>query len=64
MSKPEDQNIEQQLPEHNVSSLEHLSEEHRQYLLNRHGTLELDPLPHMDDADPLNWSKSKVKPSM
>jgi MFS family permease len=33
----------------------HLSEEHRQYLLQRHGTLDLDPLPTMGDADPYNW---------
>ena len=37
-----------------------LSEEHRQYLLNRHGTLELDPLPTMGDADPYNWPQWKV----
>ncbi|CAG8930050.1 unnamed protein product [Penicillium salamii] len=35
--------------------LAHLSEEHRQYLLNRHGTLDLDPIPDMNDADPYNW---------
>ncbi|KAF5848551.1 hypothetical protein GGP41_005921 [Bipolaris sorokiniana] len=33
----------------------HLSEEHRQYLLQRHGTLDLDPLPTMGAADPYNW---------
>jgi MFS family permease len=33
----------------------HLSEEHRQYLLQRHGTLDLDPMPSMGDADPYNW---------
>ncbi|KAF1938099.1 MFS general substrate transporter [Clathrospora elynae] len=33
----------------------HLSEEHRQYLLQRHGTLDLDPLPTMGTADPYNW---------
>ncbi|KAJ6089289.1 hypothetical protein N7467_004505 [Penicillium canescens] len=35
----------------------HLSEEHRQYLLVRHGTLDLDPLPDMNDADPYNWPR-------
>lgn len=39
----------------------HLSEEHRQYLLQRHGTLELDPMPTMGDADPYNWPTWKVK---
>ncbi|KAF2157357.1 MFS general substrate transporter [Myriangium duriaei CBS 260.36] len=34
-----------------------LSEEHRQYLLQRHGTLELDPIPDYGDADPYNWPK-------
>lgn len=38
----------------------HLSEEHRQYLLQRHGTIELDPLPTMGDADPYNWPTWKV----
>ncbi|KAF7343036.1 Major facilitator superfamily domain-containing protein [Mycena venus] len=38
---------------------ESLSEEHRQYLLQRHGTVELDPMPSMDDADPYNWPKRK-----
>ncbi|RLL93220.1 hypothetical protein CFD26_101575 [Aspergillus turcosus] len=32
-----------------------LSEPHRAYLLQRHGTLDLDPLPSMDPADPYNW---------
>jgi hypothetical protein len=38
-----------------------LSEEHRKYLLNRHGTLELDPLPTMVDEDPYNWPSWKVR---
>ncbi|EPS31933.1 hypothetical protein PDE_06892 [Penicillium oxalicum 114-2] len=33
----------------------HLTEEHRQFLLARHGTLDLDPIPDMSDADPYNW---------
>ncbi|RLV82809.1 putative efflux pump mfs2 [Meyerozyma sp. JA9] len=32
-----------------------LSEEERQYLLSRHGTLDLEPMPHASDNDPLNW---------
>ncbi|TGO08131.1 hypothetical protein BTUL_0224g00040 [Botrytis tulipae] len=36
-----------------------LSEEHRQYLLARHGTLDLDPLPGPSEADPYNWTNSK-----
>ncbi|TVY91231.1 putative transporter [Lachnellula willkommii] len=32
-----------------------LSEAHKQYLLEKHHTLELDPLPDLNDADPYNW---------
>ncbi|BCS18325.1 putative MFS transporter [Aspergillus puulaauensis] len=32
-----------------------LSEAHREYLLQRHGTLDLDPLPSALHADPYNW---------
>ncbi|KAB8231308.1 putative MFS multidrug transporter [Aspergillus alliaceus] len=32
-----------------------LSDQHRAYLLERHGTLDLDPVPSMDPADPYNW---------
>lgn len=38
-----------------------LSEEHREYLMRRHGTLDLDPMPSMDPADPYNWKLSKVR---
>jgi len=37
-----------------------LSTEHRSYLLRRHGTLELDPVPGHGDADPYNWPNWKV----
>lgn len=37
-----------------------LSEEHRQYLLRRHGTLDISPIPSMNDADPFNWPMWKV----
>ena len=37
-----------------------LSEAHRAYLLARHGTLDLQPIPDMTDADPYNWPKHKV----
>ncbi|EED14412.1 MFS multidrug transporter, putative [Talaromyces stipitatus ATCC 10500] len=36
-----------------------LAPQHREYLLQRHGTLELDPVPAMDDADPYNWASWK-----
>lgn len=38
-----------------------LSPGHREYLLKRHGTLELDPMPGFGDADPLNWTQWKVR---
>ena len=37
-----------------------LSPEHQHYLLDRHGTLDLDPLPGHGDADPYNWATWKV----
>lgn len=37
-----------------------LSPAHREYLLERHGTLELDPIPSASDADPYNWPTWKV----
>lgn len=39
---------------------EHLTPEHRKFLLCRHKTLDLDLLPTMDPADPLNWPPWKV----
>lgn len=38
-----------------------LSPEHRDYLMARHGTTDLIPLPTMDPADPLNWPSWKVR---
>ena len=37
-----------------------LPTEHHDYLLNRHGTAELDPVPSASDADPYNWPMWKV----
>jgi hypothetical protein len=39
-----------------------LPAEHREYLLRRHGMLELDPVPSFGDADPYNWPTWKVRP--
>ncbi|KKK18579.1 hypothetical protein ARAM_005730 [Aspergillus rambellii] len=36
-----------------------LSRAHRDFLLEHHGTLELDPIPSMDPADPYNWPSWK-----
>ena len=38
-----------------------LSESHKSYLIERHGKLDLDPIPSMDPADPYNWSSWKVR---
>ncbi|KAJ5101218.1 MFS general substrate transporter [Penicillium angulare] len=40
-------------------SISCISPEHERYLLQRHGTLDLDPLPQPDDADPYNWPYRK-----
>ncbi|KAJ5703188.1 hypothetical protein N7488_010736 [Penicillium malachiteum] len=32
-----------------------LSEAHKSYLIERHGTFDLDPIPSTDPADPYNW---------
>jgi hypothetical protein len=37
-----------------------LPKAHRDYLLERHGTFELDPIPSMEPADPYNWPEWKV----
>lgn len=37
-----------------------LSEDHRNYLLQRHGTPDLDPVPAYGTADPYNWPQWKV----
>lgn len=36
-----------------------LPDDHRAYLIARHGTLDLDPLPSADPADPYNWPQWK-----
>jgi hypothetical protein len=37
-----------------------LTSEHRDYLIERHGTVDLEPMPSMDPVDPLNWPSWKV----
>ncbi len=37
-----------------------LSPEHAEFLMRRHGTLNLNPVPSMSPADPLNWPSWKV----
>ena len=37
-----------------------LTEEHRQYLVRRHGATDLDPIPDLTDRDPYNWPTRKA----
>jgi hypothetical protein len=37
---------------------------HREYLLSRHGTFDLDPIPDMGGADPYNWQSWMVMISL
>ena len=37
-----------------------ITQEHHDYLMQRHGTTELHPLPSMHDEDPYNWPQWKV----
>ncbi|OQE42189.1 hypothetical protein PENCOP_c004G08268 [Penicillium coprophilum] len=46
-------------PIHAESMTARLPKAHRDYLMERHGTLELDPIPGMSPADPYNWSEWK-----
>ncbi|KAJ5171258.1 Major facilitator superfamily domain general substrate transporter [Penicillium coprophilum] len=46
-------------PTHAESMTARLPKAHRDYLMERHGTLELDPIPGMSPADPYNWSERK-----
>lgn len=43
----------------NTGAAAGISQEHRDYLLKRHGTLDLEPLPSADPADPYNWPQWK-----
>ncbi|KAJ5900072.1 hypothetical protein N7495_004816 [Penicillium taxi] len=51
--------VEEKVVGINEDSTRHLSEEHKSYLIERHGTLDLDPIPSMDPADPYNWPARK-----
>ncbi|RKK71055.1 hypothetical protein BFJ69_g11328 [Fusarium oxysporum] len=59
------QNWEEHIPNNGkvVEALSDASEallrEHAEYLMKRYGTLDLDPVPGPDDADPYNWPNWK-----
>lgn len=53
-------NTETQATYFNGESTTALSQDHKEYLLKRHGTLDLDPLPGPGGADPYNWPNWKV----
>lgn len=42
-----------------IGAVATLPQSHRDYLLQRHGTLDLDPVPSDDPADPYNWPEWK-----
>jgi hypothetical protein len=42
------------------NSGDELSPNLREYLFRRHGTVDLDPIPAAEDADPYNWPVWKV----
>ncbi|KAI1880570.1 hypothetical protein JX265_000810 [Neoarthrinium moseri] len=57
--KPTVEDAEQQRAAEPVSNgVAGISEEHRRYLMGRHGSLTLEPVPSMDPADPYNWPRS------
>ncbi|RDW89965.1 uncharacterized protein DSM5745_01740 [Aspergillus mulundensis] len=65
MYKPQFEHVEAGIPGvpsdmFSTGGEEGLSREHQNYLLNRHGTLQLNPIPLMDDNDPYNWPAWKV----
>lgn len=65
--KPSDEYVEEKVghvPTHGTyiegDAAHALPLHHQQYLIERHGTTQLDPLPGIGDADPYNWRQSKV----
>lgn len=48
--------VKEELESASVDVEPEISEEHKQYLIAKHGTYHLSPLPTMNDNDPLNWS--------
>lgn len=55
------QHTEAQAPSSLSDAAQSLSQAHKDYLMQRHGTLDLDPMPGPDDADPYNWPQWKVR---
>ena len=44
-----------------TNDIDNITPAHREYLLEKYGTLELDPIPDFGDADPYNWPAWKVR---
>ncbi|KAG2736678.1 hypothetical protein G9P44_000768 [Scheffersomyces stipitis] len=55
LSSDIEKHFESHIESVSAENLPELSREHIEYLMERHGTIELDPLPSMDPEDPLNW---------
>lgn len=47
------------LEEAEGKALTDISSEHQAFLIDRHGTVNLDPIPSIDPADPYNWPSWK-----
>ena len=56
----DDDNLKSKAHHYEGGDASHLPPSHREYLLQRHGTLDLDPMPSADPADPYNWPQWKV----
>lgn len=52
--------VESLKPVHTYLEQDELSSAHRDYLRERHGSIYLDPIPDMNDADPYNWKTRTV----
>lgn len=62
-AKPSSDYVEEKDIAVNADPTMYLPESHKAYLIERHGTLDLDPIPSMDPADPYNWAVWKVRNS-
>ena len=47
-------------PESTAYIIAHMTDSHKEYILQRHGTLEIDPMPSEDPNDPHNWPRWQV----
>ncbi|CAG9956747.1 unnamed protein product [Clonostachys rosea f. rosea IK726] len=48
-------------PTTNTAVVAQMTEEHKNYILKRHKTLDLDPMPSADPNEPYNWPRWKSR---